>query len=77
MNLSVPSSQGIGERERMGFKFTMSVILFIYFIKEYHAACGPCGTISPRDIYMYICVCVCVCVCLCVCMRACVCVHPR
>ena len=31
----------MGRREECG--------LFIYlFIEEYHAACGPCGTISPR-----------------------------
>ena len=30
--------------------------VFIYlFIEEYHAACGPCGTISPRLQYVYGC----------------------
>ena len=29
-------------------------IIFIYlFIEEYHAACGPCGTISPRGVLIW------------------------
>ena len=32
-------------------------VLLLLFIEEYHPACGPCGTMSPRA---GLCVCVCV-----------------